>query len=321
MQVFQTQYQPIDRPIEDRIAVAQPRVLTDNRTVVGVFDGHGGPYTAEYLSQHLLSEILEAIPPHSLHDIVPEKLQAIFDAFDAKILSNVTENFRFSLKVPVERIRQNLISKKLCQGGIRDAVERAKSGATALVAYVEEAMLYLANTGDCRAVMGRLENDGSMSAHQLTDDLNAKNPLERARLMAKQEEFAIVGERVLGQMEVTRSFGDAFFKLKNTNYTRQVFGHPLMTPKGKMSMHETHSHLYPHIISPPYLIPTPVTSTYPLSDAEVFLVLASDGLWDTAGVSNAWVVETVDHGLRTGQNDVAQFLLDRVKEIARPGDD
>ena len=117
------------------------------------------------------------------------------------------------------------------------------------------------------------------------------------------------------------AFGDAFFKLKNTNYTREVFGHSLMTPKGKMSMHETHSHLYPHIISPPYLIPTPVTSTHPLSNADVFLVLASDGLWDTAGVSNAWVVETVGQGLRTGQNDVAKFLLDQVKEIARPGDD
>jgi hypothetical protein len=39
MQVLQTQYQPTDRPIEDRIAIVQPRVLTDNRTVIGVFDG------------------------------------------------------------------------------------------------------------------------------------------------------------------------------------------------------------------------------------------------------------------------------------------
>jgi serine/threonine protein phosphatase PrpC len=86
-----------------------------------------------------------------LHDIILEKLQAIFDSFDAKILSDVTENFRLSLKVPIESVRQNFITKKLCEDGIRDVVERAKSGATALVAYVEETMLYLANTGDCRA--------------------------------------------------------------------------------------------------------------------------------------------------------------------------
>jgi len=88
-----------------------------------------------------------------------------------------------------------------------------------------------------------------------------------------------------------------------------------------MGMHETHRHLYPHIISPPYLISTPVTSTHTLSDTDLFLVLASDGLWDTASVSNDWVVETVVQGLRAGQKDIAQFLLDQVMEIGRPGDD
>jgi hypothetical protein len=51
--------------------------------------------------------------------------------------------------------------------------------------------------------MGRLENDGNISAQQMTEDLNTKNPLERARLIAKQEEFAIVGERVLGQTSMS----------------------------------------------------------------------------------------------------------------------
>jgi serine/threonine protein phosphatase PrpC len=94
-----------------------------------------------------------------------------------------------------------------------------------------------------------------------------------------------------------------------------------MTPKGKMNMDETHSHLYPHIISPPYLIPTATTSAHTLSDLDIFVILASDGLWNTAGVSNEWVVDTVSQGLRAGQNDVAQFLLDQVREISRPGDD
>jgi len=86
-------------------------------------------------------------------------------------------------------------------------------------------------------------------------------------------------------------------------------------------MHDTHRHLYPHIISPPYLISTPLTSTHTLSDADLFLILASDGLWDTAGVSNEWVVETVIQGLQAGGKDIAQFLLDQVREVSRPGDD
>jgi serine/threonine protein phosphatase PrpC len=117
------------------------------------------------------------------------------------------------------------------------------------------------------------------------------------------------------------AFGDAFFKLKNTDYTRQVFGHPFMTPKGRMNMHETNRHLYPHIISPPYLIPTPDISTHTLSDADLFLILASDGLWDTNGVNNGWVVRTIFQGLRAGQIDIAQYLLAQLKEVGRPGDD
>ena len=34
----------------------------------------------------------------------------------------------------------------------------------------------------------------------MTEDLNAKNPHERSRLDTKNEEFALVGERVLGQI-------------------------------------------------------------------------------------------------------------------------
>jgi hypothetical protein len=36
---FKAQYQPTDRPIEDRITVAQPGLPSDNRTLAGVFDG------------------------------------------------------------------------------------------------------------------------------------------------------------------------------------------------------------------------------------------------------------------------------------------
>jgi serine/threonine protein phosphatase PrpC len=113
--------------------------------------GHGGPHTATYLSQKLLPEILKAIPPHTPRDDIHQKLQALFNEFDADILSSFTENFKITLKIPIEGIRKKIISKKLSEDGIRDTVERAKSGSTALAAYVEGSMLCLANTGDCRA--------------------------------------------------------------------------------------------------------------------------------------------------------------------------
>jgi serine/threonine protein phosphatase PrpC len=84
-------------------------------------------------------------------ETVHENLLALFDAFDAKLLSDFTENFKLSMKIPIQAIRQNHVATKLRDQNIRNAVERAKSGSTALVAYVEGNILHLANTGDCRA--------------------------------------------------------------------------------------------------------------------------------------------------------------------------
>jgi len=83
--------------------------------------------------------------------LIPQRLQTVFDAFDAKLLSDFTENFKHTLKVPIKSIRQNFIAQKLCEDDIRESVERVMSGSTALVTYVEENKLHLANTGDCRA--------------------------------------------------------------------------------------------------------------------------------------------------------------------------
>lgn len=52
--------------------------------------------------------------------------------------------------------------------------------------------------------MGRIDVHGKASPLQLTEDLNTRNGQERDRLTAKGEEFALVGERVLGQIGVTR---------------------------------------------------------------------------------------------------------------------
>lgn len=94
-----------------------------------------------------------------------------------------------------------------------------------------------------------------------------------------------------------------------------------MTRKGKISMHETHQHLYAHIISPPYLIPTPEISAHTLTDADSFLVLASDGLLETPGVTKEWMVRTVNEEINAGQINISQSLLDRIRESFRPGDD
>lgn len=53
--------------------------------------------------------------------------------------------------------------------------------------------------------MGRTGVDGhTVHVAQMTVDQNTKNQSECARLTAKDEQFALVGDRVLGQIGVTR---------------------------------------------------------------------------------------------------------------------
>lgn len=86
-------------------------------------------------------------------------------------------------------------------------------------------------------------------------------------------------------------------------------------------MRETHGPYYHLIQSPPYLVPTPEVTSLDLWPEDVFLVLASDGLWDTEGVTNEWVVQTVLQGLTEKPLNIAKYLLERVHGVGRPGDD
>ncbi|KAG7239409.1 hypothetical protein CRUP_015522, partial [Coryphaenoides rupestris] len=61
----------------------------------------------------------------------------------------------------------------------------AFSGATACVAHIDGSDLYIANTGDGRAVLGVQEEDGSFTAHTLSNDHNAQNEDEVARIRAE----------------------------------------------------------------------------------------------------------------------------------------
>ena len=95
-----------------------------------------------------------------------------------------------------------------------------------------------------------------------------------------------------------------------------------MTPKGKISMHEAHQHLYKYIISPPYLISTPEISYRALTSDDRFLILASDGFWDTPGISTEWVATVATEARQSGNaDDAAQCILDRLREMGSPGDD
>ncbi|KAH9261432.1 hypothetical protein BASA81_000076 [Batrachochytrium salamandrivorans] len=139
-----------------------------------VYDGHGGRGVVEFISTKLESNLkVELSAEHRGNRSVEECITSAF------------------LITDIETSKQKLES----------------SGSTAVVCLLEHNMLYCANAGDSRAVLG-VRSTGQ--ATRLSFDHKASEPTEAARI-AKCGGFVRNG-RVMGMLTVSRSFGDHLMK-------------------------------------------------------------------------------------------------------------
>ncbi|KAJ3037710.1 hypothetical protein HDV00_001359, partial [Rhizophlyctis rosea] len=250
--VHVAQYQPTDRPIEDRFCTGpSPGPVPPLPKT-----GHGGAATADHISHALPNSIFTALPtPSSLsNDDIVRTLSDTFEKVDQSILSDFTNNF--SLILPIAT--PGIIGSRLERPEVLERAQRAKSGSTALGVYVVGGRVFVVNVGDCRA--GQVDNEGNIKAKQLSKDLNAKSSAEVQRLRLEhpgEEDTVVVGSRVLGRIGVTRSFGDAYYKFPNTSYTTKILGHPLLTPPGHVSLSDQRDVLFAFYKTPPYLSAVP----------------------------------------------------------------
>jgi len=125
--------------------------------------------------------------------------------------------------------------------------QRCSSGATGVFVLLDGNNLYVANLGDCRAVLCRC-TDGKAQSHRLTELHNCTEVSEIDRL--KKIDAKISHGYLEGQIEVTRSFGD--FQWNTVGNKEKI--------KGLIA--------YPHV------------SKMILTEQDEFLVIATDGLWD-----------------------------------------
>lgn len=148
-------------------------------------------------------------------------------------------------------------------------------------------------SGDCRAVLGSLSQDGLWQATPLSSDQTAANPDEVKRLQSEhpgEENVVIKNGRLLGQLQPLRSFGDIQYKWDKVTHSHvltQVYGGPIVPP----SMYKT----------PPYLTAKPVITQHKLNHHDKFLILATDGLWDV--LSNEQAVGLVADFLNQQSED------------------
>ena len=163
----------------------------------------------------------------------------------------------------------------------------ALSGSCALLSFYDSQSknLKVACAGDSRAVLGRRSPNGKWMALPLSEDQTGGTPAEIKRLQAEHpgEPYVVRNGRILGQLEPSRSFGDAFYKWgreTQDKIKRQFFGR---TP-------------HPLLQSPPYVTAEPVITTTKIDPTKGdFLVLATDGLWEmldneeVVGLVGQWI--------------------------------
>ncbi|KAG8470935.1 hypothetical protein KFE25_009356 [Diacronema lutheri] len=189
-----------------------------------VYDGHGGRRAAEVAASMLHSELtkrLFQLGPDALLDeaLVRDALLDAFAATEAEVVARATAR----------------------------ADGQWEDGSTACAVLILGNRLFAANLGDSRAVLSR-----AGTARALTVDHKPGTEEEERRIHRAGGYVRLVGgiERVMGDLSVSRAFGDVEYK--------------------------------PNIVSP-----VPDVSVVPLGADDEFVIVACDGLWDVLSEQDA----------------------------------
>ena len=261
----------------------------------GVFDGHSGWTTSARLRQALIPFVARELnethrkamqnpsSPMPEPSTIDAALRSAFVQLDNEIC---IESVRKLLQNPSRRLGAELLAP-------------AMSGSCALLSFYDtrSKIFRVACTGDSRAVLGRRNaTSGKWMATQLSEDQTGSNPKEAARMRAEHpgEPDVVRNGRVLGNLEPSRAFGDAFYKWGRDiqdKINRQFFGRA------------------PHqnLKTPPYVTAEPVVTSTQIDPSQGdFVVLATDGLWEmltneeVVGLVGQWMEENNASGKRSG---------------------
>ncbi|KAJ6900525.1 protein phosphatase 2C 38 isoform X1 [Populus alba x Populus x berolinensis] len=241
-------------------------------TFVGVYDGHGGPEAARFVNERLFENI------KTIHgaEFTSENNGMSADVINKAFLA--TEDEFLSL------VKNQWLHKP----------QIASVGACCLVGVVCSGVLYIANAGDSRAVLGRLERaikeikavqlsyEHNASIESVREELHSLHPNDPHIVVLKNKVW-----RVKGLIQISRSIGDAY--LKRAEYNRE----PLLA---KFRL--------PEPFNKPILKAEPTILVQKLYPEDQFLIFASDGLWEH--LSNQ---EAVDFVHSCPRNGVARKLL------------
>ncbi|XP_044487998.1 probable protein phosphatase 2C 63 [Mangifera indica] len=248
----------------------QSQVFTSpSATYVGVYDGHGGPEASRFVNKHLFS---------FLHKFAME--QGGLSADVIKKAFHATEEEFLRLVKRVLPVRPQI----------------ASVGSCCLLGAISNDVLYVANLGDSRAVLGRRVSEDSkhkVAAERLSTDHNVAVEEVRKEVEALHPDDAHIVVysrgvwRIKGIIQVSRSIGDVY--LKKPEFYRdpvfQQFGNPIPLKR-------------------PAMTAEPSVLRRQLRPQDLFLIFASDGLWEQ--LSDEAAVEIV---FKNPRNGIAKRLV------------
>ncbi|KAL6211782.1 hypothetical protein ACLB2K_017005 [Fragaria x ananassa] len=241
----------------------QGQVFTSpSATYVGVYDGHGGPEASRFVNNNLFP---------FLHKFATEQGGLSVDVIK-KAFSATEEEF-------LRLVKQSWPVKPSI----------ASVGSCCLVGAITNDVLYVANLGDSRAVLGWKIN-GSRSkvvAERLSTDHNVGDEQVRREVEALHPDDSHVVVytrgvwRIKGIIQVSRSIGDVY--LKKPEFNRDPLYQQFVTPVP---------------MKRPVVTAEPSILTRNIKPQDMFLIFASDGLWEQ--LSDETAVELVFKNPRAG---------------------
>ncbi|XP_075215377.1 TGF-beta-activated kinase 1 and MAP3K7-binding protein 1-like [Lycorma delicatula] len=194
--------------------------VDDNTCLYGVFDGHNGVKTAKFALESLASEILldTKLGKKTNDDEIREALVQAFVAVEKSYLESIDDRLaeRTSL---IYEIPEGIKPYEAYKSHPH-VVEKLNSlnyelscGTSAVIAYVTNGLLFVANVGDSRALLCKTDENGVLRVIQLSVDHDLSNEDELLRLYNLGLRFDNVfkGSR-LGNQKNTRCLGNYLVK-------------------------------------------------------------------------------------------------------------
>ncbi|XP_062089724.1 probable protein phosphatase 2C 63 [Humulus lupulus] len=242
----------------------QSQVFTSPSGIyVGVYDGHGGPEASRFVNKHLFPYLQKFSMEQG--GLSTDVIKKAFSATEEEFLRLVKRSFPARPQI-------------------------ASVGSCCLVGAISNDVLYVANLGDSRAVLGRKDSNTKKTqvvAERLSTDHNVgvEEVRKEVEALHPDDSHIVVYTRgvwrIKGIIQVSRSIGDVY--LKKPDFYRD----PIFQQLGN-----------PIPLKRPVMTAEPSVLVRQLRPLDLFLIFASDGLWEQ--LSDQTAVEIVFKNPRAG---------------------